>query len=240
MTAWARSRIFASERWQMTFGERAALEGLVAAAKPQLAIEVGTAQGGSLECIAAHSAEVHSFDLVEPSKEVPPNVTHHPGDSRETLPRVLGELADAGRTVEFALLDGEHTAAGMRADLECVLASPAVDFALVVVHDTMNEEVRSGVRAAGLEANPRVVYADLDLVPGYAARTGRFAGELWGGLGLVVVDSGGEPWREGVFEDGRAAPDASLRRGTTARRARQRLVERWSRSRQGHSADDPA
>jgi hypothetical protein len=237
---WGRSRIFASDRWQMTYGERAALEGLAAAAKPKLAIEVGTAQGGSLDCIAEHAEEVHSFDLVEPSDQLPANVTHHRGDSRETLPRVLGEFAEQGRTIEFALVDGDHTAAGVRADLECVLRSPAVDFALVVLHDTMNEEVRSGIRATGLESIPRVVYADLDFVPGYTARGGPFAGQLWGGLGIVIVDSGGERWREGVYEDGHADPHSKLRRGATARRARQRLVERLNRAREADSAGDPA
>ena len=235
MAGWGRSRVFASDRWQMTYGERAALEGLASSAKPRLAIEVGTAQGGSLDCIAEHADEVHSFDLVEPSEPLPPNVTHHTGDSRETLPRVLGEFADAGRNVEFALVDGDHTAAGVRADLDCVLRSPAVDFALVVLHDTMNEEVRSGIRASGLESIPGVVYADLDFVPGYTARGGPFAGQLWGGLGLVVVDSGGKPWRPGIYEDAHADPHSKLRRGAVARRARQRIVDRISLRRAGES-----
>ena len=232
--AWGGSRIFASESWQMTYGERSALEGLVAAAKPAIAIEVGMARGGSLDCIAAHAGEVHSFDLVAPEGDLPPNVTAHTGNSRETLPRVLAELAEEGRRVEFCLIDGDHTAAGVAADLDAVLRSPAVDFALVVLHDTMNGEVRRGIRSVGLEAIPRVVYCDLDLVPGYAAAGGPYAGQLWGGLGLVVVDSGGKPWREGVFEDEHADAHARLRLGSPralAARARQGVVDRV-RSRQ--------
>lgn len=228
MAGWGHSRVFASDRWQMTYGERAALEGLASSAKPRLAIEIGTAQGGSLDCIATHAEEVHSFDLVAPSEPLPANVTAHTGNSRETLPRVLAELEAAGRTVDFALVDGDHTAAGVRADLECLLRSPAVDFALIVLHDTMNEEVRRGIRATGLESIPGVVFADLDLVPGYAARGGPFDGELWGGLGLIVVDSGGEPWRAGIYEDGHADLHAKLRRGGTARRVRRGVAERIS------------
>jgi hypothetical protein len=228
---WGHSRVFFSQSWQMTYGERAALEGLVSAARPEVALEIGMAQGGSLDCIAAHSGEVHSFDLVPPEGELSPNVTAHTGNSRETVPRVLGELAAAGRTVEFALIDGDHTAAGVRADLETVVGSEAVDFALVVLHDTMNEEVRRGIMAAGLERTPRVVYANLDLVPGFLARSGPFEGQLWGGLGLVVVDSGGQPWREGVFEDGHADPHGLMAAGARspralARRMRQRVVDR--------------
>ncbi len=48
----------------MRYGERFALEGILESLKPRLAIEIGTAQGGSLRRIAAHAEEVHSFDIV--------------------------------------------------------------------------------------------------------------------------------------------------------------------------------
>jgi hypothetical protein len=228
MSDWGDSRVFASDSWQMTYGERAALEGLVTAARPEVAIEIGTAAGGSLDCVASHSGAVHAFDLEEPRAELPANVTMHVGDSRETLPRALAALEEAGKTVTFALVDGDHTAAGVRADLEALVGSAAVDFALIVLHDTMNPEVRRGILAAQLDRAPRVVYADLDLVPGFLASRGEFADRLWGGLGLVVVDSGGEPWREGIFEDARADPHRLIAAGARtpaalARRARRRL-----------------
>ena len=40
----------------MSFGERAALEGVVAQVRPRLAVEIGTAAGGSLARIARYSA----------------------------------------------------------------------------------------------------------------------------------------------------------------------------------------
>jgi hypothetical protein len=231
MADWEHSLAFASDRWQMTYGERVALEGLAAAAKPQLALEIGTAQGGSLDCIAAHAREVHSFDLVPPEGEVPANVTVHTGNSRETLPSVLAELAAAGRTVDFALVDGDHTAAGVRADVETVVTSPAVDHALIVLHDTMNEEVRRGIRGAGLEDIDRVVYVNLDLVPGFLSKSGPFADQLWGGLGLIVVNSDDDAWREHTYEDQYADPHRRLASGARspralARRAKQRLADR--------------
>ena len=61
---------FSANPWQMSFGERAAIEGVLAQLRPQLAIEIGTAEGGSLERIAAHSERVISFDLVEPQPQV--------------------------------------------------------------------------------------------------------------------------------------------------------------------------
>ncbi len=76
---------------QMSLGERAAMEGVLAALRPRLAIEIGTAEGGSLRRIAEHSAEVHSFDLVEPDSEVAAiaHATFHSGDSHRLLPEFL-------------------------------------------------------------------------------------------------------------------------------------------------------
>ncbi len=78
---------------------------------------------------------------------------------------------------------------------------------------------------------PRVVYADLDFVPGHLAASGPYEGQLWGGLGLVIVDSGGKPWREGVYEDEHRDPHKLLAAGARspkaiAKRMRQRAVDR--------------
>lgn len=176
---------------QMSYGERAALEGVLALASPALAIEIGTAEGGSLRRIAAHADEVHSFDLVAPPDEVAslPNVRFHTGDSHQLLPRLLRELADAGRNVDFILVDGDHSAEGVREDLEDLLASPAVSSTLILLHDTTNEMVRSGIDAVPLDDHEKVRYADMDFVAGYLFRTPAMLNELWGGLGLIVVDA---------------------------------------------------
>ena len=49
--------------WQMEPGERAALEGLLCEVRPNLSIEIGTAEGASLRLLAKYSGHVHSFDL---------------------------------------------------------------------------------------------------------------------------------------------------------------------------------
>jgi hypothetical protein len=182
----------------MSYGERAALEGVLSQIRPRLAVEIGTAQGGSLERIAAHSDRVHTFDLVEPTgpMRLPTNVTLHVGDSHELLPRLLGELEEDGESVDFALVDGDHTAEGVRRDVEDLLRSPAVSDATVLIHDTTNETVRAGLEQIAYEEVRKVVYVDLDFVPGYLVREEPFHHELWGGLGLIVVDAG-RSWRGG-------------------------------------------
>lgn len=181
--------IFDDNIWQMSLGERAAFEGLLTQIAPELAIEVGTAEGASLKRIARHSREVHSFDLVAPSLELPDHVTLHPGDSHVLLPELLDRLAREGRNVDFVLVDGDHSAAGVQRDIEDLLDSDAIRQTLILIHDINNEEVRRGVDAVRYRAWRKVAYVDLDFIAGYMFREERLRNELWGGLGLVVVDA---------------------------------------------------
>jgi hypothetical protein len=183
--------IFSRPDWQMSPGERAALEGLVSQLRPRLAIEIGTAEGGSLQRIAAHSAEVHAIDLTdELLTQVPSNVTFHRGDSRRVLPDLLGEVAAAGRTVDFVLVDGDHSSDGVRADLAALLESPAVQQTLILLHDAFNPDVRAGIESVSLGEHPRVEGFDLDFVPGRLGKLGPFEDQFLGGFGLVVVGDG--------------------------------------------------
>jgi hypothetical protein len=185
--------ILETGNWQMTFGERAALEGLLSQLQPGLTIEIGTAEGGSLRCLASHSEWVHSFDLVRsPAADELDNVTPHIGDSHALLPEVLGSLAREGRNVDFVLVDGDHTADGVERDVCDLLSSDAIRRTLIAVHDTMNDEVRAGLKRVDFASNPKITDAELDFVGGHLSFGGPFHHELWGGLGLIVVDDGAQ------------------------------------------------
>lgn len=176
---------------QMSFGERAALEGLLAQVHPQLAIEIGTAEGGSLARIAAYSKEVHSIDLVHDqlAVELGEHVNFHTGPSTEMLPKLLEQLADSGRAVDFALVDGDHSYAGVVHDIRTLLESPTTARCVIVVHDSMNEEVRAGIESIDLDAYEKVVYHELDFVPGYMYREGSALNSIWGGIALLLCDT---------------------------------------------------
>lgn len=182
---------FAQQAWQMSYGERSTLEGLLAQVKPRLAVEIGTAEGGSLKRIAAHSDEVHSFDLVPPPDDVAEleNVHFHTGDSHQLLNEYLGQVASEGRSIDFVLVDGDHSAEGVRRDIVDVLRSDAVTRTVVVLHDTLNPEVRRGIEAAGAADHEKVALFEPDLVPGYLARREPYRLQMWGGLGVIVVDA---------------------------------------------------
>ncbi len=184
---------FAPQPWQMSYGERSTIEGVLAMVKPALAIEIGRAEGGSLRRIAEHSEEVVSFDIVEPSSEIAAlaNVQAMAGDSHAMLPAELKELAAAGRNVDFVLVDGDHTTAGVRQDMLDLLDSSAIGKTVILAHDTLNEEVRQGLEEVDYDSYGKVAWVDLDFVPGYVAQLPARLGECWGGLGLVVVDSTG-------------------------------------------------
>lgn len=181
--------LFADTVNQMSFGERAALEGILAQLKPALAVEIGTYDGGSLRGIAAHSRHVDTFDLDDLvfEKRGLRNVTFHQGDSKLTVPPVLERYARDGVAVDFVLIDGDHAPEGVRADLTNVLTSPACSRTVIVLHDTMNPGVRQGIESAGPADGASVVYVELDFVAGYEFCGGDFAGQRWGGLGLVVT-----------------------------------------------------
>ncbi len=177
---------------EMSYGEQAALAGILSALEPRLALELGTFRGGSLAPIATYSEEVHTFDLASHVTEAVPNVTYHIGDSRTTLPRVLDELVKAQRQIDFVLVDGDHSRAGVEADMTNLLHSPALRTTVILLHDCANEGVRQGARNAILKADG-LAYADLSFVAPPTRRSSPLR-ESWGGLGIVVVDRSGELW----------------------------------------------
>jgi hypothetical protein len=182
--------LLSSNTWHLHPGERAALEGLLAAIKPGLAIEIGTYSGGSLDRISLHSAEVHAFDLrfrPEVTKERFPNVTLHSGDSHELLPRVLAGFAAARRNLDFALVDGDHSAAGVQRDVLDLLDSPCTARSVIVLHDTLAERVRHGLLEIPFLDFDKVTHVDLDFVQGHIRSEGPSKDDLWCGLGVVIT-----------------------------------------------------
>jgi hypothetical protein len=184
---------FSANPWQMSFGERTAIEGVLAQLKPQLALEIGTAEGGSLDRIAAHSERAISFDLVEPEADVRAlgNVELRTGDSHELLPRELEALVAAGEAVDFVLVDGDHSADGARRDVNDLLASDAISQTVILAHDSLNPEVRRGLEEVEYDDNDKVAFVDLDFVGGYVPAEPPEKGECWGGLALIIVDVDG-------------------------------------------------
>ena len=105
----------------------------------------------------------------------------------ETLAATTVALEEHGFSVEVV----DDLDAARRAVLDRIPKGASV------MHDTMNEMVRAGLESVRYEAYPKVAYVELDLVAGYMFREPALLHELWGGLGLVVVDS----TRDAYFSD---------------------------------------
>jgi hypothetical protein len=182
--------ILEDDSWYMSPCERAALKAVLGELAPQVAIEIGTATGGSLRRIAAASGHVYAFDLRAPDPSLAQlrNVTFHVGDSHELLPRVLKNLEEQKAEVDFVLVDGDHSAEGVRRDVEDLLRSPVISHALILVHDSANPEVRAGLVAVNYRDWDPVSWVDLDWLPGYVPRDGASSGEPWAGLALIVTN----------------------------------------------------
>ena len=181
----------------MSLGERAALEGVLSQVRPRLALEIGTAEGGSLARIAAHSEEVHSIDLVRCPAPQPDHVTLHVGDSRERCRPYWGASPPrAGRSTSRSSTATTPAPGCARTSSTCSARprSPHGDRP----HDTFNGEVRAGITDVDFASYPDVALVELDMTGGYMARSGPFAGQLWGGIGLVIVDAEAER-REGLY-----------------------------------------
>lgn len=207
-------------RTQMSFGERAALTGILAEVRPLIALEIGSAEGGNLRRIAAHSGHVHSIDVDHTplGPDLPANVTLHTAESAAVLPPLLEQLSASGEALGFALIDGDHSYEGVQRDLSMVLDARCAADAVVLVHDTWNPEVRAGIVAGGFDTSPNVVYFELDFVPGYVYRRGAAAGAAWGGLGLILCGRGRNAGRRSVQQDLYYEPHEAAQRWTGATR----------------------
>lgn len=170
--------------WQMSLAESSALTVLMQHVRPRRAIEIGTAEGGSLGIISRYSAEVHSIDINPECRKLQasfPNVTFHTGPSTEILPR----LFQACRDFDFVLIDGDHSHAGAHHDLKAVIKAIDRHDCHLLLHDSMNPEVRRGILDVDLQNYPHVAYADLDFVPGVLNSVPGWEDTLWGGFAYV-------------------------------------------------------
>lgn len=176
--------------WQMMEWERMALTGVLARLRPRFALEIGVYYGGSLSLLSQFSEHVVAVDIdpeVGSRFVKPANVDLRIGDSVRVLPDLLAELQANEAPLDFVLLDADHSADGVRRDLNILLGwRPTVPMVLLM-HDSGNPECRHGIATADWEANPFVRHLDLDFVPGVIIEHMALAGspEMWGGLGMA-------------------------------------------------------
>jgi glycosyltransferase involved in cell wall biosynthesis len=178
-----------TKEWQMNDSERLAMAAVLHRLKPKCAIEIGTYRGGSLSLISQYANVVFSIDIdssiPEKFKDFA-NVSFFTGLSQVILPTLLQELNKAGMPVEFVLIDGDHSAAGVKRDIEIMLDYAPKKPLIVMIHDGFNPECRRGMQEADWQRSPYVQYVDIDFIPGRVIEHGGGGdGEMWGGLAMA-------------------------------------------------------
>ena len=185
-----------SLHWQMTNCERFAMQDILRRLQPNLSIEVGTYQGGSLQVISHFSRKVISIDI-DPEVEERlsnkfANVDFRCGNSYELLPNLLEESENSNRDIEFILIDGDHSTQGVQRDINALLQYKPRKRCVILMHDSFNPDCREGIKTASWLTSPYVQCVELDFIPGiyhYDAYDTAAARTMWGGFACAVLDS---------------------------------------------------
>lgn len=181
--------------WQMTAAERSVLQVILQRAAPSLSIEVGAYRGGSLQAISHYSREVISLDIDSAVETALggrfPNVTIRIGDSTSVLPELVSELNAAGRNVGFVLIDADHSAEGVRRDIESLLRLNVRERLVILMHDSFNPDCRRGMQQANWAGNPHVHLVEIDFVTGSFHKKAVDTAQdrsMWGGFACAVLE----------------------------------------------------
>ncbi len=180
-----------TDEWQMTEAERCTLAMMLQRIQPVVAIEIGTAQGGSLAVLARHTRHVYSLDI-DPTCQARlghrfSNVTFISGSSRETLPALLAGLQAGNQQLGFILIDGDHSRAGVRQDINNILGFRPVQPLYIIMHDSFNPQCRAGILEAAWDDSPYIHHVEIDFVPGIISGEGQFYRQMWNGFAAALM-----------------------------------------------------
>lgn len=177
--------------WQMTRAEKYCLINLLKTLHPEVAIEIGTYKGGSLQVINKYSQKVYSIDISPAPKKFLeqkfPDVTFKIAEADKIIHEICKEIDDKGKKLEFILVDGDHTKIGVRRDLEAILSYPHKHPLTILLHDSFNPQCRKGIKTVDYSKYPAVEYVELDYITGAFWHNDTYR-EMWGGFGMIRVN----------------------------------------------------
>ena len=197
-------------KWQMMQWERIALTGLLSRLMPKGALEIGVYYGGSMSLTSQYAEQMIAIDIdpeVVGRFQCPPNVELRIGPSADLVPQALADFDSQSKALNFVLIDAEHTASGVRRDIELVLAYKPSEPMIIVIHDSGNPETRRGIISADWASNPHVHSVDCDFVPGQIIEhtVTATSAEVWGGLAIAYLDSERRSSDIEVFQSARSS-----------------------------------
>lgn len=176
--------------WSMTRNERYCLTQLLKEIKPKITIEIGTYNGGSLQVLSEYSEKVYAIDIdINVKKKLEnqfENVVFLIGDSKIILPQLIKELQENNESIEFALIDGDHTELGVKSDIENLINYVPHSSLNIILHDSFNPNCRKGMKAVNYNENKHIHYVELDYISGVFEPDG-LKREMWGGFAHIVL-----------------------------------------------------
>ena len=177
--------------WQMSRAEKYCLINLLEHIRPNVAIEIGTYKGGSLQVLNQLAQHVYSIDISSaPEKFLAnkfPKVNFRIGESHITITKVFKEIEQLGLSLDFILVDGDHTSKAVRKDLEAILAYPHKHPVTIILHDSFNPQSRKGIKSINYTHYPSVSYVELDFITGSFWHNNTYR-EMWGGFAMIQID----------------------------------------------------
>jgi len=180
--------------WQMNRAEQLGLIRFLDIQRPELALEIGTYEGGSLQVIAHFAKSVISVDI-NPEVESRlaanfPNTRFRIGQSQVILPELIREMNAEGNTPDFVLIDADHTENGVRQDIAAVLNLIPKRETIILVHDSFNPDCRRGILTAPWTECDYVHEVEVDFLPGSfnsEAFDTAAPGSMWSGLACAIM-----------------------------------------------------
>jgi hypothetical protein len=177
--------------WQMEPSEQNTVISLVSGLRPRVAIEIGSRYGGSMQVLSRYADRVISVDIDPTCKDrlgpKYPNAVFVTGDSRLTFAPLMKQLEREGAEVGFILIDGDHSAAGVKSDIGGLLSYRPRCPLFVLMHDSFNPDVRKGIRTAPWGESEYVHSVEIDYLAGVLTMGRDDYREMWGGLALAVL-----------------------------------------------------
>tara|TARA_B100000900_G_C20587498_1_gene720221 strand:- start:237 stop:1013 length:777 start_codon:yes stop_codon:yes gene_type:complete len=177
--------------WQMSRAEKYCLIEILRKINPEVAIEVGTYKGGSLQVLSKFSKTVHSIDISpEPKKFLNSkfnNVKFHVGDSNKLLDELISKIKLENKKIEFILIDGDHTKEGVKKDIKAIISHEFNNPLTIIIHDSFNPQCRKGIKSINYKLYKNIEHIDLDYITGCLSPNKDY-NEMWGGFGIIVVN----------------------------------------------------